>query len=65
MLHFAFRAAAKAAASCGRLSSASAPFPVSNSEYSGCDQQRLGRGKSLNCSPLRLNAKTGALLLLS
>jgi len=49
MLHFAFRAAAKAAASRGRLSSASAPF----------------RGKSLNSSPLRLNAKTGALLLLS
>jgi hypothetical protein len=34
MLHFAFLAAAKAAASCGRLSRASAPFPVSNSAYS-------------------------------
>src|SRR6195256_2357467 len=34
MLHFAFLAAANAAASCGRLSRASAPFPVSNSEYS-------------------------------
>jgi hypothetical protein len=34
MLHFAFLAAAKAAASCGRRSRASAPFPVSNSEYS-------------------------------
>ena len=34
MLHFALLAAAKAAANCGRLSSASAPFPVSNSAYS-------------------------------
>ncbi len=34
MLHFAFLAAANAAASCGRLSRASAPFPVSNSAYS-------------------------------
>ena len=31
MPHLAFLAAAKAAASCGRLSRASAPFPVSNS----------------------------------
>ena len=34
MLHFAFLAAAKAAASCVRLSRASAPFPVSNAAYS-------------------------------
>src|SRR5258706_10974971 len=34
MLHLAFLAAAKAAASCGRLSRASALFPVSNSAYS-------------------------------
>jgi hypothetical protein len=34
MLHFAFLAPAKAAASCGRRSRASAPFPVSNSAYS-------------------------------
>src|SRR4030081_3010056 len=33
MLHFAFLAAANAAASCGRRSSASAPFPASNSAY--------------------------------
>src|ERR1700738_165931 len=34
MLHLAFLAAAKAAASCGGLSRAHAPCPVSNSAYS-------------------------------
>src|ERR1700687_714382 len=64
MLHLAFLAAAKAAASCGRLSSASAPFPVSNSAYSSMMLKRLGRGKALDCCPLRLNAEPRALLLL-
>jgi hypothetical protein len=61
MLHFAFRAAAKAAASCGRLSSASG---LELGIFGG-DQQRLDRGKSLNCGPLRLNPESRALLLLS
>ena len=32
--------------------------------FSG-DQQRLGGSKSLDCGPLRLNAETGTLLVLS
>ena len=57
-------AAARAAASCGRRSSASAPLPVSASTNSAMMVRRLGFGEAGDGRALRFDPEARALLLL-
>ena len=63
-LHLAFRAAANAAASCGRRSRASAPFPVSASVYSLMMVRPSACREALDGRPLGFYAEARALLSL-
>jgi hypothetical protein len=63
--HLALRAAAKAAASCGRRSSASKPLPVSASTNSPMIVILSASPKRVHGSPLRLDPEPGAMLSLS
>ena len=55
--HLAERAAARAAANCGRRSSASAPLPLSASIYSPMTSSPFGEGEPLDRGALRLKAQ--------
>src|SRR5215213_6259992 len=61
--HLALLAAARAAASCGRRSSASAPLPVSALDVLGDDLDILGFGEPGDRRALRLDPEPRALLL--
>ena len=63
-LHFAAFAAANAAASCGRRSRASAPFPLSASINSADNCESFAGGKSLDDCALGVQAEARAVLAL-